>query len=198
LPAIPRLAVEVLEDKYPQRIDFRTRTIFWRLAEELYLGKIDGRSFCRGVVEAAGIRVTPERLEGKLLSAALPHIPALEVLAQLPSDYRIWLVSDYPREWFGGLSSKLERYPFFSPERLIFTADYRLEKLVPEIFPLLVRDAGQPRESCVLIDGDSARAVEAVKCGLPAELYVDAFRLRRSFLLRKMLPEARESHSRSR
>lgn len=187
LPTIPDMAIRSLQD---QKLDFWTRTTIRDLAQDLILGKLDGLSYCKRVIEMTGAGITAEDLEEIILRSAPLHTPTLEVVAELPATCQIWLISDYPPNWFSQISARFSAYPFVQEHRLIFTADCQLPRLVPDVFYTLVQKAGQAMDACMMVDGDSARAVEAVKHGLSSEIFINAPRLRLELTLRKMLPRS--------
>lgn len=187
LPAIPDITIQLLQSKHNHNVDFWLRKSIRELAEELFIGKLDGRSYCRAVIEKAGGSSSAEDLEAAHLREATLKESILAVLAELPSIYQIWLISDYPPDWFRPISAQLTPFPFVHAERVIFTKELGLTNLVPDIIPQLTRSARQPMEACMVVDGDPRRAVEAVKHGLSSAILIDSFRLRREFGLRKML-----------
>jgi hypothetical protein len=186
-PTVPDVTLQWIAERKGQKVDFWTRKAIRESAEDLYVGELAGRPFCQMVKEITGISIDAEDIEAAVLKGLRIRKHVVEVLALLPPIYKIWLISDYPPEWFEIISVQLTPYPFINKERPIFTAEFKLARLVPNIYPLLIRRADQELGSCMLLDGDSFRAVESVKFGLSATIFVDESRLRREFALRKIL-----------
>jgi hypothetical protein len=191
LPAIPDLAIQLIQNEDANPVDFWQRKSIRDLAEDLFLGKLNGPSFCQRLIKETGALMSPEDLEAAHLDKAVPQIGVLEVLAELQSRYEIRLISDYPLAWFERLADRFTAFPFIHTEQVIFTNELGLTHLVPDIFPLLPQAAHQHLKSCMLVDRDSRRAVEAVRYGLSAAILIDPFRFRREFILRKMLLASR-------
>lgn len=188
-PTIPEIVVHQLHNQAGSKIDFWKRTAIQELSQDLVLGRLGGLTFCEWAVKASETSLKAEYLEDALIRSATPRMPVLQVLAELPEAYQFWLISDYPPEWFVRISIGLNIYPFIDANRLIFTAECQLTRLIPDIFYLLVHKVNQDMDACMMVTGISAHSIEAVKHGLSTEIFIDAFRLRRSFVLRKMLPQ---------
>jgi hypothetical protein len=169
-------------------LDFWKRSNFQDISQDLILGRLDGLSFCERIVIESETSLKAEDLEDAILRLAVPRRPVMEVLAELSSTYPIWLVSDYPPDWYASISKEFDPYPFIDENRLIFTAACQLNRLIPDLYYLLVQKVNQEMNACMMVTGTSSHSVEAVKHGLTTEIFIDAFRLRRSFVLRKMLP----------
>ena len=188
MPTIPEIVVQQLYTQAGLNLDFWKRTAIQELSQDLIIGRMVGLTFCEKAIKHSETSLDAKDLEDAIISSATPRTPVLQVLAELPEAYQLRLISDYPPEWFTRISTELKPNPFTDVHRSIFTADCRLTRLIPDIFYLLVRKVNQDMGACMMVTGISAHSVEAVKHGLSTEIFIDAFRLRRSFVLRKMLP----------
>jgi len=171
-----------------EKITIETRLQLRELAQELALGRLTGPSFCRQAIEATRSTLSAEDLAAGIQENVTARSSVLEMIKELPETYQRWLISDYPPKWFGSIAERLGLFSWFDENRLIITAAARLSRITPDIFYYLAHQTGQPLTACLMIDGVSARAVEAVKHGLDTAIFVDARRLRREFVLRRMLP----------
>jgi FMN phosphatase YigB (HAD superfamily) len=185
---IPDIVAQCMHTQTGLSLDFWKRAKIQDLSQDLMLGQLNSLSFCERVVLESETSLKAMDLEHAILELAAPRLPVLEVLAELPSAYPIWLVADYPPDWFTQISREYNAYSFINADRLIFTADCQLTRLIPDVFYLLARKANLEMNACMMVTGNSTLSVEAVKHGLTTEIFIDAFRLRRSFVLRKMLP----------
>lgn len=185
---IPQAVARGLCRQPIEKVNIQARLHLRELVEDLYLGRMTGLSFCERAIEASGISFAAEELEAMIKDTAPLRASVLEVIKELPDTYQLWLISDYPPDWYGAIADRFGLAAHFAEDRSIFTSGCRLTQIVPDIFYYIVRQANQPMEACLMIDGISARAVEAVKHGLPSAIFVDARRLKVDFILRRMLP----------
>lgn len=185
---IPEVVARGLYCHPIEKVNIQARLHLRELVEDLYLGRMTGLSFCERAIEASGISFAAEELEAMIKDTVPLRASVLEVIKELPDTYQLWLISDYPPDWYGAIAERFGLSAYFPEDRLIFTSGCGLPRIVPNIFYYLVRQADQPMEACLMIDGRSARAVEAVKHGLPSAIFVDARRLKLDFILRRMLP----------
>jgi beta-phosphoglucomutase-like phosphatase (HAD superfamily) len=185
---VPEITIQVLSSQLAGRINFQTRLLLQGMAQELSLGQIDSQLFCRRSVESNGINISIDDLETQIKTAVTVRTSVLEVIEHLPEAYQIWLIADYPPEWYQSFAERLNLNPYFPEDRLIFTARSHLKRIDPDIFYHIVQQADQPIDACVMVDGISGRAVHAVRHGLSSIIFVDATRLIREFTLRGILP----------
>src|SRR3990172_1079327 len=184
---IPELVVRELYDQPIENIVIQNRLYLGELIQELYIGQIDGRSYCRMAVHRCQSALEAEDLETKITHRAALQPLILETVDTLPSSYQRWLISDYPAEWFRPIAERLDLFSCFQEERIVFTSSCRLTRLVPDIFYHIVHQSNQSIKDCMIIDSVTPRAIQAVRHGLSSTIFVDAKRLKRDFSLRKML-----------
>lgn len=185
---VPEAVVGVLFDQPIEKVGIKLRVQLRQIAEDLYLGRSNAKVFCQQAIEVAGVALLPAQLEARLKANARLRDSVLEVISSLPDTYDIWLVSDYPPEWYESIQAWTALSTLFDKERVVFTSRCCLPRMVPDIFYYLVRQAGRSMDTCLIVDGMPARAVQAVRHGLSSAIFVDAEPLRREFILRRMLP----------
>jgi len=184
---IPELVVKELYDQPIEYIAFQNRLYLRELAQELYIGQIDGRAYCLMTVQQCQSALEAEDLETRIIQRAALQPLILETVDSLPTAYPRWLISDYPPEWFRPIAERLDLFSRFQEERIVFTSTCGLPRLVPDIFYHVVHQSNQSVKDCVIIDSVTPRAIQAVRHGLSSTIFVDAKRLKRDFSLRKML-----------
>jgi FMN phosphatase YigB (HAD superfamily) len=184
---IPELVVKELYDQPIEYIDFQNRLYLRELAQQLYIGQIDGRAYCLMAVQQCQSALEAKDLETKIIHGASLQPLILEIVDSLPTTYQRWLISDYPPEWFRPIAQRLDLFSRFQEDRIIFTSTCGLTRLVPDIFYHVVHQSNQSLKDCVIIDSVTPRAIQAVRHGLSSTIFVDAKRLKKDFSLRKML-----------
>ena len=187
-PSLSETLIHVLQSDTGVTVDFGRRALIQKLTQDFVLGKIDFRFFCEQIDEIVQGSFTVNALESAILESIEVRLPVVEVLCDLPTTYQVWLISDYPPEWFTLISKEIHQFPLVHPDRLIFIRDSSLLRLIPDVFYYVVRKANKDISDCMLISADSKQTVEAIRHGFSSEVFVDARRLRKEFNLRKMLP----------
>lgn len=188
--SVPDNIIFWLQSQTEAKVGFWLRSTIHELGEDLSLGRLDSLTFCLRVIDATKVKLDARELEAAILSSTTIRTSVLDVLGELSPIRKIWLISDYPRNWFIQIAAPLNSCPFIHPDRLLFPAEYQLPRLAPDLFYLMVRKTHSGMDACMMVDGMSARAVEAVRHGLSSEIFIDTPRLRREFVLRKMLAES--------
>lgn len=190
---VPDVTLRALESTSNAQASFERRLRIRELAQDLALGHLNGKGYCQEVIKSNQLTIGTAELESRILEQVSLRTTVLEVIKEVAERYQTWLISEYPREWLMALNAHLDPGLHLQQERLIDTADARLTRLVPDIFYALVRHVDRPMERCLIIDGDSPRAVQAVKLGFNATIYVDAKRLQRDFEMRHIWPRPNAS-----
>jgi len=143
--------------------------------------------FCAAAVEICGERSETaagrlhERLANEL--APLDGMPAL--LSDLALTYELCLISDYPAEWLlpalarGGLGR------IFPASEIAYVADLGG---FPGIFDALVERGMIVPGQTLWVDAHSPRTSEALRQGIDAAIFEDAWRLRRDLGMWGLLP----------
>ena len=193
VPAVPDITIALLQERTGLKLDFWTRIAIRDLAQDLTLGRLDGLTYSKRAIDATGANILAKDFEVAILRSATLNTSALDVLAELPASCRIWLVSDYPPSWLAQISRRLAGHSFLDMDRTIFSANYQLHRLVPYIYYLLVQETREEMYHCMMVDADTVRSVEAVKHGLSSEIFTDAPRLRRAFVLRNTIPKSSQA-----
>jgi hypothetical protein len=185
--SLPELIAQETFDLPIEQIDIGTRLYLRESIQNLYTGKTDGYAYCLKVLEQCQSNMVADELQDRLVRNAMTTPSVMETIDRLPSIYERWLVVDYPREWFNDIQQRLGLEALFSLNRTIFTSECGLTHLVPAIFYQITSRSEYEEGEVVLIDGDTPRAVQAVREGFSATIFVDARRLRRDFALRKLI-----------
>jgi hypothetical protein len=171
---------------FPQRVELK------QLADELSLGLISPLSYCERVIKTTNSRIDAKTLEELILGGAALNNTVINLIDSIPDKFEKWLISDYPESWFQVISSREDYLAKFSRDRIIFTTQSKLKDMVPLIFNFVVQASGHSLEECILIDSISSRAVEAVRQGLSAIIYVYPDKLEHEFALRGILKTEQE------
>ncbi len=169
---------------------------FEAMCEELYLGKIDEMAFLKSVCSKGKLEIKPEDLRGKMLAAAQPTPDVVETINSLPDSVGRWLVIDYPQPWFDKITERLGIGHCFTQKQFVFLSKCGLSRLVPDVFKYLTEHVKKDPEECLFFDLQSRRSVQALNYGMASAIFVDARRLKREYLLRKMVAENYEMHGR--
>ncbi len=185
-PSIPEVMARTLFNLPLEKVNVQARLRMLQLTTDLGLGCISAQEFCDILIQEYNHALTVEGLETAIKNAVELRRDVLDVIADLPGDVERWILCDYPKEWYesarhGSVNDGL-------PDRALFTSEGRLSRLTPDIFYHLSRASGHPLNTCLMIDQMTPRAVDAIKHGLHAAIFVDSWRLRREFVLRRMLP----------
>lgn len=183
-PSLTDLCAQVFFAKPTASVDVHTRINLRAAGEALALGQIDAAEFCARAVEICASTLTPAECEASLRAALVPREDVRAIVRELPAHVAQWVLCGLPREWVDMAALA----PDTMPERWLFTQEMHLPHLTPEVFAAWTTRAGLPLRACLMFDAETPRAVEAVKRGLHAAIYVDPKRLRREFILRRMLP----------
>ncbi len=186
--AIPDAVARLVYEKPLAKVPIDDRLRLRELVGQLYVGQISAQAFCQDVIEQSKKRLNAALLESRIATTVQPRVDVLEVVDAL-ENYECWLLSDYPGEWTQAIVKRLDLSQHFSERHILITANGGLKQLVPDVFNLMAEKAGKPLQSCLMIDADSARAVQAVRYGLQSTIHVDARRTRRDFVMRRMLPQ---------
>jgi hypothetical protein len=183
-PSLADLCAQVFFDQPIASVDVHIRLRLRTAGEQLALGQIDAAAFCARAVESCGAVMTPAECEQALRGALVLRNEVRAIVQDLPTSAARWVLCGMPRSWVD--TSALA--PIVTPERWLFTSEMHLLRLTPDVFATWATRAGLPLSACMMVDAETPRAVEAVRRGLHAAIYVDAKRLRREFVLRRMLP----------
>lgn len=170
----------------------RQRSEIKQLAEELSLGLKSTHSYCESVVHLTNSSLDVSALEQLILSRASLNKSVMNLFNSVPDKFEKWLVADYPESWFQVLTSRMGLSEQFPTDRTIFTSQGGLKTMVPEVFDYITSASGHSLDECVLIDSVSSRAVQAVRYGLSAIIYVYPERLEHELALRGILETQEE------
>lgn len=186
-PSLADLCADVCFARPIASVDIQPRLGLRAAAEQLALGRLQPLDFCQQVVEISGVGLTAPALEAALLERLRLRDDVSPIIADLPASIARWLVTGLPRPWLEvAVAQPLPA--LIPPDRWLFTADLGLPRLIPDLFAAWTDRAGLPMSACMIVDAVTPNAVAAVRHGLHSAIYVDARRLRREFVLRRLLP----------
>jgi hypothetical protein len=188
LPMLPELTMNQLTPELRGHGFVHTRQQLRALAEEAALGKIKGIDYCAGALEVCQSEMDASALEDRLIAAASLRQPLAQMIGEIPSRYECWLVVDYPLEWYQALADREQLESLFPAGRQIFTSQLGLLSMVPDAFYRLPQAAKRPMQDCIIIDGNTGRAVQSVRNGLASIYYVYLQRLKLELALQEILP----------
>jgi hypothetical protein len=148
------------------------------LIMNLSLGKITSREFCERAIARCESSIPVSNLDRLIVDTASLKQPVADMVVEIPEAYERWLIVDFPIDWFRELANRLKIDSLFPFNRTIFTVELEIQRMVPEVFYHLPSRAGRAMDDCIVIDPVSARAVEAMKHGLAAIIFVYPERLK--------------------
>lgn len=184
---IPKLTLQMLGLEPNGRDFIQQRSEIHSLAEKLSLGVMSARAYCAAAINITHSNFEIDTLEVLIQGRASLNQPVMDVLDPIPAKYEKWLISDYPESWFREIALRTNLTSQFPADRTIFTSQSDLYKMVPMNFEFISRASGHPLDECVLIDSLSSRAVQAVRGGLSAIIYVYPEKLEHELALRGLL-----------
>ncbi len=151
------------------------------------LGKITSRDYCEQTIALGDMELIFSDLERKIIDLASCRQPIVDIISTIHEEYRCWLIVDYPSDWFRELSTHWNIHSLISKDRLIFSSELNLSRMVPEIFYHLPHQAGRGMDDCIVIDPDTSRAVESMRHGLVSIIYAYPERLKHELALQGIL-----------
>jgi hypothetical protein len=183
-PSLADLCAQVFFAKPLASVDVNTRIRLWAAGEQLALGRIDTAEFSAQTISICGAAMTPADCEDALRAALVLREDVCAIVRELPAQTTCWVICGLPRAWVD-VTTLTSVIP---PERWLFSHEMHLPHLTPDVFTAWAVLTRLPMHACMMVDAETPRAVEAVKHRLHAAIYVDPKRLRREFVLRRMLP----------
>jgi len=142
-----------------------------KVVDELTIGKIDPQEYCRQANQITGTEITYEQLVQAIINNAELNQQFFDIYKQILPENKPGVVVDIPRVWFDQLISKWKVSEYFHEDRLIFTENFNLENIYPDIFYFIPQAAGLKMEDCIMVDPQQMRAVAAHKLGLSSATY---------------------------
>jgi hypothetical protein len=142
------------------------------LQKELTIGKIDAEDFCRQAGEVSGVKISTGNLVKSILEKGVLHQEFYAIYNQIAPEHDPKVVVDIPREWFDQMISQWKVESSFPENRLIFTEQFNLKRIYPDIFYFIPQAIGRRMDECLMVDPQQMRAVAAHKLGLASATYV--------------------------
>ena len=159
-----------------------------RLAEELALGRVSASEYCQRTIPLCEPGLEASALEHRIIESVALRRSVAELVKRIPARYECWLVVDIPMEWYQEVSHRLKIHSLFSEDRMVFSSEMKLSRMVPEIFYHLPPNVSRPMDRCITVDALSARAVESMRHGLASIIYVYPERLKLELALQAIFP----------
>ncbi len=186
---IPEAVARLLYQRPLAKLPIDDRLLMRQLVDSLYIGETSALSFLERMIEQSTISYHSQRLATEIQATTPLRDGVLAIVDALPATCDRWLLFDYPAEWSQVLGSRLGLATRFSADQILYLTRSGLHQLVPDVFYYLVRQAGKHLDNCLVIDSNSARAVQGIRHRLQSTIYVDVGRLRRDLVLRRLLPQ---------
>ncbi len=164
----------------------RYRKMIEPYTSALICGDLESPVYCQHIVHELESKIDSNELEDNLLKRIHLRSEVANIIREIPEEYPRWLVSDYPLKWYEVVSNSLDSSKLFPSNRVIFTAEIKSNGDC-EIYDQLPVLVGQPMANCIMVDGDSSRAVRTVRRGLASIIYVYPHRLKHELALQKIL-----------
>ena len=193
VPSLYHTAIDLLKTQSEEELAVGTRDEVYNLVRSLALGAIDAGILRERICEMSKGKVSQDQFLGSVLNTKALDRELLRVIDELRETYDLYLISQYPREWLETLLNRFDEKKRFEYTNIIYCAEGGLQNLIPDLFYLVNRLTGKQMENCLLVDGRAEYLSAALRMGLQAVVYVDAFRLRREFVLRSMLRNDRSA-----
>jgi hypothetical protein len=185
-PTLPELTMAELRPELKGHNFVHTRQQLGALAEEVALGKTSAIDYCEAALAVCQSTSSASALEQKLIAAASLRQSLAKLISEIPNRYECWLVVDYPQAWYVQLADHAQIASLFPSNRLIFTEQLEMLRLVPDVFYRLPQKAARPMQDCIIIDGDAGRAVRSFQHGLASIFYVYLDRLKMELALQEI------------
>lgn len=148
------------------------------LQQDLAIGKLEADVFCQKAIEIAGASTTPEQLSAVLQGSAELNKGFFDIYSQISAENDPHVIVDIPAVWFTALIQHWGVASSFPAGRLIFTEQFKLDRMLPDIAYYIPRAAGRSMEDCILVDPLQMRAVVLHKLGLVSTAFVYPRRLK--------------------
>jgi hypothetical protein len=185
-PALPELTMAELTPGLKGHAFVHIRRQLRALVEEVALGKTNARDYCEQALAVCQSKIAVATLEEKVIRSASLRRPVATLIGEIPDRYERWLVVDYPQDWYNTLPEQAQLDALFPSNRMIFTAQLEMQRMVPDVFYRLPQKAHRPMQDCIIIDADAGRAVESMKHGLASIFYVYLERLKMELALQEI------------
>lgn len=142
------------------------------LHRDLAIGKIDVETYCRQAAEVSDAKTPSGSLIQSILDSSVLHQEFYDIYKQIASENDPKVVVDIPRVWFDQMVSRWKAADSFPEDRLIFTEQFDLKRIYPDIFYFIPQAIGRQMGECLMVDPQQMRAVAAHKLGLASATYV--------------------------
>lgn len=185
---LPDLLLQEIYGQPIEAVNPQTRLDLRALGQDLAIGRIDSREYCREAIRVCQTDLREEDLATGVIRGCALRASIFETIDRLPARYERWLIVDYPRDWFHPIDDRMSLLTRFPNECILFTSNCGLTRFVPDIFYQIIQRSNLSMEECMIVDGVTERAIESVRHGLSSTIFVDARRLERDFKLRKLIP----------
>lgn len=161
---------------------------FANSCDSFMLGNLDEYSFFQLICQIIGSKCSPEELRITTIGLLSQVSGTYQTINLLSATIQRWLIVDYPRSWLDQVRNPLAISSCFKDENLLFLQENHLNRLVPNVFDLMLKQSKLAKNQCLLVDNSSHRIVSAFDYGLQAIIFVDARRLEREYCMRKLVP----------
>ncbi len=186
-PSKSEVLIKALTSTGIQNINLSLLFDSQKLNDKLALGMMDELEYCQMICNQMHLEIKPENLREKILAAIIPNAGIYETIRLLPKTIQSWLIVDYPKTWFGQIAQRIGIYQLFPDNRIIFISKSGLECISSKTLDYLISMVHVAINQCLIIDENPKRVIQAMKCDMPAIIFVDAQRLKREFILRKLI-----------
>ena len=187
IPSLYEATINILKNKINKKLLKKTRNEIYNLVHCLKLGMIDVDLFRKGIFKISKETISEGEFFDYFLNVRRSDRKLMQIMDKLRENYDLYLISQYPREWFEYLLNHFNDVKLFKNINVIYSTEGNLQKLFPDIFYLMRNFTGKSMEDCILVDVKADYLSNALRMGMNAVVYVDSFRLQREFVLRKML-----------
>jgi hypothetical protein len=142
------------------------------LHKDLAIGKIDSETYCAQAADVAGVITSSNALVQSILDKSVLHQDFYDIYRQIAPEHDPKVIVDIPQVWFDQMISRWKVADLFPKDRLIFTGQFNLKRIYPDIFYFIPQAIGRRMDECLVVDPQQMRAVSAHKLGLASATYV--------------------------
>jgi hypothetical protein len=148
------------------------RQKFQALHKDLAIGKIDSETYLVQAAEVSGENISSGSLIQSILEKSVLNQEFFDIYKQIAPENDPKVIVDIPRAWFDQMISHWKVADLFLKDRLIFTEQFNLKRIYPDIFYFIPQAIGRRMDECLVVDPQQMRAVAAHKLGLASATYV--------------------------
>jgi hypothetical protein len=159
------------------------RTDWINLSRRLSAGRISPTEFLIKITGEEKFSRISLRIESILGNWMVCDRQVLTLAEELAREFKLYLISDYPKIWINSGVHTCELEKIFSSERIFFTEAFHESESDLDVIQKLGEAQIYQTGKSLMVDADPIRTMQSVRAGYDATVYVDARRLKRDLWL---------------